>query len=98
MPRRSAEFRGVHVASDEKQKDQPLNHKGKLTLSTVASAKGYDAYCVLLASANEFVSDVKGRASFYVSCRSCTRAIEYLEVFAYEKKGLVIEMEMCLRI
>ncbi len=84
---------GVHIASDEKRKDQPLNQKGMLTVSTVASAKGYDAYCVLLASANEFVPDVKGRASFYVGC---TRAIEYLEVFAYEKRGLVIEMESVL--
>jgi superfamily I DNA and RNA helicase len=78
----------VHVACDEKQKDRLLGEKGKLTLSTVASAKGYDAYCVLLASANEFGTDLKGRATFYVGC---TRAIEYLEVFAYEKKGLAAE-------
>jgi superfamily I DNA and RNA helicase len=82
---------GVHVAFNEK--DKPLGQKGHLTLSTVASAKGYDAYCVLLASANEFTTDVTGRASFYVGC---TRAIEYLEVFAYENKGLVSEMETVL--
>jgi superfamily I DNA/RNA helicase len=83
----------IHVASIEEQKDQPLNRKGFLTVSTVASAKGYDAYCVLLASANEFVPDVKGRATFYVGC---TRAIEYLEVFAYENKGLAAEMKAVL--
>lgn len=82
---------GVHVAFDEK--DRPLGQRGRLTLSTVASAKGYDAYCVLLASANEFTTDVRGRASFYVGC---TRAIEYLEVFAYERKGLASEMEVVL--
>jgi len=84
----------VHLAIDEKQKDQPLGQKGRLTVSTVASAKGYDAYCVLLASANEFKTDVTGRANFYVGC---TRAIEYLEVFAYEKKNLVVEYEAALR-
>jgi superfamily I DNA and RNA helicase len=83
----------VHLAIDEKQKDQPLGQKGRLTVSTVASAKGYDAYCVLLASANEFKTDVTGRANFYVGC---TRAIEYLEVFAYEKKNLVVEFKAAL--
>jgi superfamily I DNA and RNA helicase len=81
----------VHIAIDEP--DQPLGQKNRITLSTVASAKGYDAYCVLLASANEFKTDIKGRASFYVGC---TRAIEYLEVFAYEKTGLAMELESAL--
>ena len=82
---------GIHLAFEEK--DQLLGRKGQLSLSTVASAKGYDAYCVLLASANEFDADIIGRATFYVGC---TRAIEYLEVFAYEKRGLVLEMEAAL--
>jgi superfamily I DNA/RNA helicase len=84
----------IHIAFNDKEKDQRLGQKGRLTLSTVASAKGYDAFCVLLASANEFSTDVVGRASFYVGC---TRAIEYLEVFAYEKKGLAAEMEALLK-
>jgi hypothetical protein len=94
---RAAKIRGVekvHVATSDRDNDQRLNQKGMLTVSTVASAKGYDAYCVLLASANEFVPDVKGRATFYVGC---TRAIEHLDVFAYEKKGLAVEMEAVLR-
>lgn len=82
---------GIHIAFNEK--DRPLGQKGLVTLSTVASAKGYDAYCVLLTSANEFPTDVMGRANFYVGC---TRAIEYLEVFAYENKGLAVEMEAVL--
>lgn len=81
----------VHVARDDQ--DRILKRRGCLTLSTVASAKGYDAYCALLASANDFPTDVTGRASFYVGC---TRAIEYLEVFAHERKGLVAEMELSL--
>ena len=78
----------VHVAKDDQ--DLILKRRGCLTLSTVASSKGYDAYCVLLASANDFPTDVTGRASFYVGC---TRAIEYLEVFAHQKWGLVGEIE-----
>ena len=91
---RSADIRGVeqvHVARDEQ--DRILRSRGCLPLSTVASAKGYDAYCVLLASANDFPTDVSGRASFYVGC---TRAIEYLEVFAHQRSGLVAELEKAL--
>ena len=83
---------GVHVAKHNQ--DRRLRQRGYLSLSTVASAKGYDAYCTLLVASNDFTSDVKGRASFYVGC---TRAIEYLEVFAHERKGLVLEFERALR-
>jgi len=84
-------LRGIHVPW--KDRDNPLGRRGHLSVSTVASAKGYDAFCVLLASANEFNAEVMGRVSFYVGC---TRAIEYLEMFAYERKGLVGEMETAL--
>ncbi|MFO0869195.1 MAG: hypothetical protein U0935_09695 [Pirellulales bacterium] len=83
---------GVHVAFHAQ--DELLGQPGVLTLSTTASAKGYDAYCVLLASANEFPSDVTGRISFYVGC---TRAIEYLEVFGYREEGLVAELARVLQ-
>jgi len=83
---------GVHVAKDNQ--DRRLRQRGYLSLSTVASAKGYDAYCTLLVASNDFTADLKGRASFYVGC---TRAIEYLEVFAHERKGLVLEFERALR-
>lgn len=79
---------GVHVATE--QKDVLLHRRGWLSVSTVASAKGYDAYCILLAGADEFPTDVQGRASFYVAC---TRAIEYLEVFAGSRTGLALEMD-----
>lgn len=82
---------GLHVAFREQ--DKLLCQRSVLTLSTTASAKGYDAYCVLLASANEFNRDVIGRINFYVGC---TRAIEYLEVFAHCKEGLVVELERVL--
>ena len=81
----------LHVAFREQ--DKLLGQRSNLTLSTTASAKGYDAYCVLLASGNEFERDVIGRISFYVGC---TRAIEYLEVFAHRREGLVLEWEQVL--
>jgi superfamily I DNA and RNA helicase len=82
-------IRGVHLATEESNKNRPLRQPWRVTLSTVHSAKGYDAYCVLIASANGFDTDVEGRATFYVGC---TRAIEYLEVFAHQDKGLAAEM------
>jgi hypothetical protein len=81
----------IHIAKEDQ--DRILKRRGCLPLSTVASAKGYDAYCTLLASANDFPTDLTGRASFYVGC---TRAIEYLEVFAHQRSGLVGEMERAL--
>lgn len=82
----------IHLPAE--RKDDRLGQKQRLTVSTVASAKGYDAYCVLLASAQEFDIDITGRANFYVAC---TRAMEYLEVFACERKGLAAEMEAVFR-
>ena len=82
---------GLHVAFREQ--DKLLGQRSTLTLSTTATAKGYDAYCVLLASAHEFDRDLIGRTSFYVGC---TRAIEYLEVFAHRNEGLVVEWERVL--
>jgi len=78
----------LHMAFEEK--DAILGQRQRLTLSTVASAKGYDAYCVLLVSANQFKTNIDGRAAFYVGC---TRAIEYLEVIGYRREGLFAEFE-----
>ncbi len=82
---------GIHIAT--RKKDELLHQRGWLSVSTVASAKGYDAYCILLAGAHEFPVDVQGRASFYVAC---TRAIEYLEVFGIGRGPLVGEMEKAM--
>ncbi|MEX1026861.1 MAG: hypothetical protein WD049_02470, partial [Candidatus Paceibacterota bacterium] len=90
----AAQIKGIdrlHVAFREQ--DKLLGQRSTLTLSTTASAKGYDAYCVLLASANDFDRDVIGRINFYVGC---TRAIEYLEVFAHRHDGVVVEWEKVL--
>ena len=82
----------VHLTTQEK--DRLLGERKQLTVSTVASAKGYDRYCVLLASVGEFSSDVTGRASFYVGC---TRAIEYLELFGGEDAPLLAEFKVAMK-
>lgn len=90
-----AKISGVRtVRNHNLDKDQHLVQRGQLAVSTVHSSKGYDAYCVLLASANDFPVDVIGRASFYVAC---TRAIEYLEVFGWRNANLFAEMESAVR-
>jgi superfamily I DNA and RNA helicase len=47
-------------------KNLPLVEDGFLTVSTIASAKGYDAPIVFLLGADELATDAQGRASFYV--------------------------------
>ena len=82
----------IHVAF--KEKDDILGQRHRLTLSTVASAKGYDAYCVLLVSAQDFKVDVDSRATFYVAC---TRAIEHLEVSTCgQPSGLFAEFQQAI--
>ncbi len=65
----------------------------RVTVSTIASAKGYDAPYVLLASLDDFPDDVKGRASLYVGC---TRAREWLDVSGSSATPLVREFETAL--
>lgn len=84
---------GINRPMLRAEKDTTLCRRGHLTFSTVASAKGYDAFVTLLVSANEFRTEVRGRASFYVGC---TRAIECLELFAYAPTGLAEEAEAVL--
>lgn len=83
----------VRFAAAEGNKDQPAIQTGVLTVSTVASAKGYDAPYVLLASAHEFAGDIERRASFYVGC---TRAREWLEVHAAGESAVTREFERAL--
>ncbi len=61
----------------EEEKDQYIFRGKHLTLSTVKSAKGYDAYVVFLVGAHVFRGDVEGRAAFYVGA---TRAKHLLTV------------------
>lgn len=62
-------------ADNDRNKNSYLFAPGILTLSTVASAKGYDAPVVFVIGADEFHGDNQGRASFYVACTRAKLAL-----------------------
>jgi superfamily I DNA/RNA helicase len=74
-------------------KDGLAVQPNRVTVSTIASAKGYDAPYVFLVSLDDVPDDVEGRASVYVGC---TRAREWLEVSASRTTALVREFEASL--
>ena len=80
----------VRCPFQKPEKDGLAIQPDQVTVSTVASAKGYDAPYVMLASLDEFTNDVKGRVSLYVGC---TRAREWLDVSWVETTNLVREFE-----
>ena len=80
----------VRCPFQKPEKDGLAIQPDQVTVSTVASAKGYDAPYVMLASLDEFTNDVKGRVSVYVGC---TRAREWLDVSWVETTSLVREFE-----
>ena len=82
---------GVHSVTEAK--DESLRQPGKISVSTIHSAKGYDAYCVLLVWSDTGDVDVAARACFYVAA---TRAIEYLVVFGTEQSTLLSEMKQAV--
>ncbi len=59
----------VHIVDGEHQRNKrlPLLQPAALTISTIASAKGYDAAVVLLVGADDLTADSQGRAAFYVA-------------------------------
>lgn len=67
----------VFPSGQSGDKDKYIFQKGKLTITNVYGAKGYDAPIVFLIGADNFTSDREGRASFYVGA---TRAKLHLYV------------------
>lgn len=84
---------GENMVRSTADKDQLAIQTGRVTVSTIASAKGYDAPMVLIVSANEFGDSREDRAMFYVGC---TRAREWLEVSAFDSSPLVLELERAI--
>ena len=82
--------RTVHLSASDVAKDSLAIQPGKVAVSTIASAKGYDAEFVILASANECDENMNPRVGLYVGC---TRAREWLDVFAYAQTPLITELE-----
>lgn len=62
-------------SDDADSKSKPLIEDGTLTVSTIASAKGYDAPVVFLLGVDDLATDTKGRASFYVGATRAKLAL-----------------------
>jgi superfamily I DNA and RNA helicase len=80
----------VRCPFEDDLKDAIAIEHGKITVSTVASTKGYDAPQVILASVDQFPESVEGRVCLYVAC---TRAREWLEGSAAKMTDLARELE-----
>jgi len=73
---------------NESDKDQYIFHPGKLTISTVYGAKGYDAPIVFIVGADRFGTDTEGRAAFYVAA---TRAKMFLQITGVQDRNSLLE-------
>ena len=73
---------GVVCPYQSKEKDNYILQRGKITFSTIESAKGYDAPIVFLLGADLLPTDNRGRAEFYVGA---TRSRYKLFVSGVEK-------------
>ena len=65
----------IEPFGSNKDKDRYIFQAGKLTISTIYGAKGYDAPIVFLAGIDRIRTDKEGRAAFYVAA---TRAKMFL--------------------
>jgi superfamily I DNA and RNA helicase len=74
--------------SNDDDKDQYIFQPGKLTISTIAGAKGYDAPIVFIVGTDRFGTDTKARASFYVAA---TRAKMFLQITGVAGRGSLLE-------
>lgn len=83
------------VPKSRDDKDRLLFEEGRLTLSTIHAAKGYDAPVVFLVNAQGFGTDRESRARFYVGA---TRAQVKLVVTGHgTPSGLLAEMAEVMR-
>lgn len=75
---------GVVRPNMTRPKDHYIYKDGCVAVSTVHSAKGYDAFYAIIASVEKFCTDADGRSAFYVAC---TRTKEHLDVFFVLKQA-----------
>ena len=87
-------IKGTRRPFQEEEKDNSITEPGYLTVSTVHSAKGYDAYVVIIIGAEDFEDSEADRAAFYVAC---TRARELLEITGIGKAPLARELAKASR-
>lgn len=89
--REALEGSGFKVRRAFDDRDQFLFEDGVITLSTIHSAKGYDAPIVFIVNAQGFDGDRKSRARFYVGS---TRAQLHLVVSGHGSGGVLL-LEAC---
>jgi len=71
-----------------RDKDRYIFQSGKLTISTIFGAKGYDAPIVFLAGIDMIRTDKEGRASFYVAA---TRAKMFLYLTGIKQDNSLLD-------
>jgi superfamily I DNA and RNA helicase len=83
----------VRCAFGENEKDKSAIQDNQVTVSTVATAKGYDAPYVVVSSIHDFPDDIEGRVSLYVAC---TRAREWLTISSVGTPAVTQEFQRAL--
>lgn len=83
----------VRCAFGENEKDKFAIQDNQITVSTVATAKGYDAPYVVVSSIHDFPDDIEGRVSLYVAC---TRAREWLTISSVGTPAITQEFQRAL--
>jgi hypothetical protein len=87
--REGLEAANLSVRFVQDDKDRSLFQEGAISMSTIYSAKGYDAPIVFMVNAQAFGTDRESRARFYVGA---TRAQLHLVVSGYgAADGLLLE-------
>lgn len=88
------EAAGIGTRMVKREKDGLLIQEGRVTLSTIYSAKGYDAPVVFVVNAQGFKADLESRARFYVGA---TRAQLLLIVTAHGEPGELMTEIVAMR-
>jgi len=86
--RQTHQVKGFRSPYLNDEKDDFIFQDGKLTISTINSAKGYDAHVVLMMATDQTSTGPEGRASFYVGA---TRAKLLLYVTGLNVTGTLLQ-------
>jgi superfamily I DNA and RNA helicase len=81
-------IKGLVFPFEKEEKDSYIFRGQHLTVSTIHSGKGYDAWIVFLPSMDQYGNDVEGRALFYVGA---TRAKLLLYISGVTRSGTLLE-------
>lgn len=94
VEQKTQSIRGLVFPFEKDEKDRYIFREQYLTLSTIHSAKGYDAWVVFLPGMDQYGNDVEGRALFYVGA---TRAKLLLYISGVSRSGTLFEEARLVR-